>query len=909
MSLRSVNPPAKRVLLIGWDGADWKIASPLIDAGEMPQLANLVQHGASGPLASLPPFLSPMLWNSIATGKYADQHGITGFASADPQSGKLRPMQSTQRRCKALWNILGEHGLKTHVVGWFASHPAENVTGVCITEAYPRPVAKGAAWPTPVGSVHPPELADEFAELRVRPEDIAPEIIRLFIPRISEIDLARDRRPDQLAVRLAELYTVHNAAIAALDRDPCDFLGVYYHFIDWICHDFMEFHPPRRPRVNEREFEWYKDVVNSAYRLQDLLLRDLISHAGADSTVVLCSDHGFHSDARRPSRVPLVSAGIAIWHRAQGVVAAAGPGIARDVLIPGASVLDITPTVLHLLGLPAAQDMAGRVIASALAGSAPVRTLPSYETVAGPHPRPRHLHALDESQQHVLLEQFAVLGYVDLTENGVESAADRNERDTRWNLAITLRHAGKNEDAFALLDALHLERPEDPRYAFHLAMCQIHLGLLEEATATAETIVDFTPDNTHAALLLAELATARGDPAAALSLLDDVAPKHHHAPDPALLAQRGSALLNTGRTLEAAAAFRAAADADPENPVAWLGFSRALLDSGHAADAETCARQAIALAPTMALAHLTLGRCLALQNKRRDALHACRRALELNPRLAAARLTLDRLSGKPFSAEIDSFSEELAAPSAALDNLRAASSARRAAHNAKLASLRSASGPVEQFTPPQKLGASRAAAATPDVAQSIVIVSGLPRSGTSLMMQMLAQGGLPPMTDDYRPADENNPEGYLEWEPIKTLPREPDLIAGAVGKAVKVVSPLLPHLPSRYRYKIIFMTRPAAEVARSQEKMRQRLSPVEAATPAAFDMEPLLARHASEHLARLRSAPNIDLLEIDYPALIARPADEARRVAAFLGHERLPRAESMASAVRPELHREKEASR
>ena len=125
------------------DGADWEIASPLIDAGEMPQLANIVNNGASGPLASLPPYLSPMLWNSIATGKYADQHGILGFTTTDPATGKLAAITSTQRKCKALWNILGEQGLTAHVMGWFASHPAENVTGVCVTEAFPRPVAKG----------------------------------------------------------------------------------------------------------------------------------------------------------------------------------------------------------------------------------------------------------------------------------------------------------------------------------------------------------------------------------------------------------------------------------------------------------------------------------------------------------------------------------------------------------------------------------------------------------------------------------------------------------------------------------------------------------------------------------------------------------------------------------------------
>lgn len=916
--------PAKRVLLVGWDGADWKIASPLIDAGELPQLANIVNHGASGPLASLPPYLSPMLWNSIATGKYADQHGILGFTTTDPATGNLAAITSTQRKCKALWNILGERGRTAHVVGWFASHPAENTTGVCVTEAFPRPVAKGARWPLAPGSVHPPALAPELSELRLRPEEVEHDLLKLFVPRAAEIDLAKDKRMEQLAIRLAELYSVHNAAIAALDRGPCDFLAVYYHFIDWVCHDFMDFHPPRRPNIPEREFEWYKDVVNSAYRLQDLLLRDLLTHAGADSTVVLCSDHGFQSDNRRPLRIPMVSAGIAIWHRAQGIFAAAGPGIARDALVTGATVLDITPTVLHLLGLPAADDMDGRVLTSALApiarsdGSpapAPVlKPIPSYESDPGSHPRPRHLAALSHTDQSALLDQFAALGYVDLAHApGAESPATRGDRDNRWNLAITLRHAGKNEQALAELERLHLERPEDARYAFHLATCQLYLGLKDEADATAETIADFTPGNPQAYAFLADLALARGDPDTALIQLD-LASSAGAPPAPSAAAQsepltttpadaprllqRGQALLKLNRILEACTTLHAAVEADDEQPGSWLAYAQALLQAGQPADAETCARQAVALAPTMAMAHFVLGQSLAFQKKGAEARAMFLRARELNPRLVAATHALDRLAGKPFVAEFADLSARLETPPP-VDALRAAFAQRVTAHTAALERLRSTTQLLATYTPPTP------AASTPPSADQppLILVSGLPRSGTSLMMQMLARGGLPPMTDGHRAADASNEEGYFEWEDIKHLARDPALLARATGHAVKVVSPLLAHLPANHRYKIIFMTRPAAEIARSQEKMRARL---DSSAPAAGAMEPLLAQHQTEILAALRTVPSIELLTIDYPALVADPAAESARVATFLGAEVLPTAAAMAAAVRPDLRHEKE---
>ena len=91
-------PLAKKVLLIGWDAADWKVATPLMDQGLMPSLDDLVSHGVMGNLATLRPVLSPMLWNSIATGKRADKHGIHGFMEPDPHAGALRPVTSTSRK-------------------------------------------------------------------------------------------------------------------------------------------------------------------------------------------------------------------------------------------------------------------------------------------------------------------------------------------------------------------------------------------------------------------------------------------------------------------------------------------------------------------------------------------------------------------------------------------------------------------------------------------------------------------------------------------------------------------------------------------------------------------------------------------------------------------------------------------
>src|SRR5436305_13393095 len=126
--------PRRRVLLIGWDSADWEMIDPLLERGQMPALARLLADGVRGNLATLQPVLSPMLWTSIATGKRADTHGICGFTEPLPDASGIGPVRSTSRKCKAIWNILTQTGLKTNVVGWFASHPAEPINGIMVSD-------------------------------------------------------------------------------------------------------------------------------------------------------------------------------------------------------------------------------------------------------------------------------------------------------------------------------------------------------------------------------------------------------------------------------------------------------------------------------------------------------------------------------------------------------------------------------------------------------------------------------------------------------------------------------------------------------------------------------------------------------------------------------------------------------
>jgi hypothetical protein len=166
----------------------------------------------------------------------------------------------------------------------------------------------------------------------------------------------------------------------------------------------------------------------------------------------------------------------------------------------------------------------------------------------------------------------------------------------------------------------------------------------------------------------------------------------------------------------------------------------------------------------------------------------------------------------------------------------------------------------------------------------ITIVSGLPRSGTSLMMQMLVAGGMVPLSDGKRQADEDNPRGYLEWERIKQLPQDPGCIVEAEGKVVKVISRLLVALPTGHEYKIIFVERPLPEVLASQDQMlRRRGAPTEGTDPAV--MSAAFEKHLREVHAWLDGKPHVKALRVAYHDVLRDAKSVAEKLAKFLGVE------------------------
>lgn len=625
---------AKKLLLIGWDAADWKLITPLLDRGFMPTLERLVERGVMGNLATLHPILSPLLWNSIATGHRPHRHGILGFLEVDPQSGGVRPVSSTSRKVKAVWNILSQQGLRSHVIGWFAGHPAEPIEGVYVSPLYAHATtAPGEPWPLREGTVHPARLVDTLGELRVHPAELPPETLLPFVPRADEVDQTQDRHLAMLARALAQASSIHNAATWALEHEPWDFAAIYFNAIDNISHHFMRFHPPRMEDVHPRQFELYRGVIDATYWFHDLLLARLLEVAGPDVTVMLVSDHGFHSDHLRPRGGLRSPSGPEDWHRDLGIVCLAGPHMRRDERIYGASLLDVTPTILTLFGLPVGEDMAGRAWVEALEEPVQPERIPSWEAVAGPCGMHSADQRVDPEAAEAVLQQFVALGYVEPPTGDQAQARDRVVRALRYNLARSHLDARRPAEAVPILEELARDRPGAP-VANTLVTCYLRLGRHREARRMVERLIEAGAGGPWTDWWLGLIEYQEGNVDAALVYL-----RRAEAGDtgrPGLHVRIGRLYLRKGRLDDARRAFARALELDPEHAASRLGLALVELRSRRHVEAAEHALAAVGLRHLMPSAHYTLGVALARLGQTDRAIMAFETALRMEPRLLGA---------------------------------------------------------------------------------------------------------------------------------------------------------------------------------------------------------------------------------------------------------------------------------
>ncbi|MGA2589074.1 MAG: alkaline phosphatase family protein [Bryobacteraceae bacterium] len=921
-----------RLLLVGWDAADWKVIDPLLARGEMPHLASVIENGVRANLATIYPPLSPMLWTSIATGKRPQEHGILGFSEPSDDGLSVRPISNLGRRTKALWNILNQNGKRSIVVGWWPSHPAEPIRGAMVSNHFKLFPEQDPASPIPPGMVWPPAWAERLADLRMSPMEITGEILQLFVPEFGRVDQDKDKSLHDLAEIVAETMSVHAAATDLIENEPWDFAAIYHNGIDHFSHRFMRYHAGKA-QGRETDPALYAGVVANAYRYHDVMLGRMLALAGPDCAVMVVSDHGFHSDRLLPDYIPAEAAGPAVEHRHFGVFALRAPGALRGERIYGASVLDIAPTVLHLFGIPAGLDMRGKVLLNAFENQQLLPPVPSWDEIAGEdgrHPPERQYDGVASAES---LRQLVALGYVAPPDGDARKAVDECLAETRYNLARCYMDSGRPDVAAGILRELIRGDPEQGRYHQHLFHCALQMGdpgeggrVLEafdracaefapraaaelerrRAGRADEDLEDRKPADRRERyerrellekadgfamprlLMRCRLALLKSRSAAqketARALLDELAGKPGAGRALALfLAESYMTLRDHERALEFA---RRARRADPDDWQAMALEARIHLAAGRYAESANCAIESLSLIHFHPRLHYTLAVALRHLGEESRAAECLRTALKQMPAFAAAHGELAKILRRQRNFG------EAALHMAEAAELRMQANERRREKLERHPVLPQPA-PVPVF--------ERAAAPPADRSRVVIVVAGLPRSGTSMMMQTLAAAGIAPYTDHRRAADADNPRGYFEHENATRLHQDASWISEARGKAVKIVAHLLPYLPAGEEYRIILMHRNLDEVIASQRAMLARL---ERAGGRLDDR--LLARTYTKQLIQvqtwLQRRPEIQVLAVNYADVVGNPGGTCARLARFLGE---PFDEAAATvAVDPSLQRQ-----
>lgn len=614
---RAVSRPP--ILFIGLDGADWNQLDPLLARGALPHLARLRGASAWGALESETPALSPLLWTSMLTGVSPIEHGILDFSRFAPGTGLREPIGSEDRRAPAIWNALTWAGKRVGVLGLWATHPAERVDGVMVSDRLFGFLNVEAG--PPAGAIFP-EAQAAWARARLAAVEAETGFAALhdYLPWLTEAEYrarsgaarAYDHPVSALRRILVETRLYAGLAESLLADSPAlDLTLVYLQGTDSIGHVFAPFAPPRQPAVSPEDFARFSGVSERYFREIDALLGRLLALADrSGSSVVVASDHGFFWAEGRPERwASSDNRTAARWHRNQGIwlVRAAGiqPGRSAD-----GRLRQLFPTLLALAGLPAPTGAEAKPL-----GDLPPPSVPAFDysrvyrelaarKPAPPRPTARTADTADSLEATEAIAKLQALGYIGAGEairaNAATLAAggpDATRTASSWNNeGIVLRGE---------------RRPAEARAAF-------------------EKAIELEPNLASALWNLSDLLLTTGDTERSDDLL--VRASANGLPDGTrLVLGRAIARERAGAITESLVLLDRALEAAPEEADLWLFRGRYRVQIGDCANAVLDLARAAELAPdesdifaTAALAHLCAG-------DRSGAITALRRALDLAP--------------------------------------------------------------------------------------------------------------------------------------------------------------------------------------------------------------------------------------------------------------------------------------
>jgi predicted AlkP superfamily phosphohydrolase/phosphomutase/tetratricopeptide (TPR) repeat protein len=901
-----------RLLLVGWDGADWKVINPLLAQGELPHLATVLENGVHGNLATIYPSLSPLLWTSIATGKRPYKHGILGFIEPTPDGMGVRPVSILGRTSKAVWNILSQSSKRSIVVGWWPSHPAEPIRGAMVSNHFRFTSEDEPTNDMGPGTVWPKSWVQRLTHLRVHPTEVTFEILQLFIPDLQRIDQEEDKCLHDLAEIIANMMSIHAASTDLIQHEQWDFAAVYFDGIDQICHRFMPYHARKQTDCTQQA-KLLNGVVNNAYRYQDAMLGRLIALGGKDCAVMVISDHGFHSDHLLTDHIAAEMDGRAVEHRNFGIFCLRAPDTKPGATIYGANILDIAPTLLHIFGLPIGQDMDGRVLLDAFLHPAAPQTVPSWDAIPGNDGQHAPNHYYDASASTESLRQLVALGYIAPPSDRSTEDVSMCIRERDYNLACCYLDGGQPQAAIGILRDLLRRNDEDGRFYQLLATALLLSGDLTECARTlanfdancarfapaaqeelahrrssrpdsdlvasgtgdawielrwrqhlAEQAMAFVGERLLLHCRLAAAQTRSGASASiAKTLLDELSKRFGSSRE--VLRVLAECYMILGDQELALTYILRLKDSDPLDWQALALESRIQYELGNNVRAMECCVESLSLVYNQPILHYLLGLALRRLGENSKAEEEFRIAASLAGEPFYPRELIMPILNQPFS------SDQLGV----FDNQKTIFEKPRdegQKTRTEAQPFQTRVFPFERFDGASPIDRSR----------TVTIVTGLPRSGTSMMMQMLVRAGLVPFTDGRRAADQNNPRGYFEHELATHLHEDNSWLSQAQGKVVKIIAQLLTHLPSGEQYWVIFMHRDMDEVIASQYSMLKSLGQMGTKLD-----KTQLARVYSQQLARVQTwlqlQLNVHVLAVQYADALKEPENTAARLACFLG--------------------------
>lgn len=414
LHLRHARASFPRVLIIGVDGAGWNFMDPLLAEGHLPHFRYMMDHGAYGTLETIRPTKSSVIWTSIATGKTMAKHGIVDWTFAKQNKLEL-PYTGNERRAKAFWNILSDRGRTVGVINWFVSYPPDKVKGFMVSE----PIRNlGRALARKITVTYPPELLEElrFAEQK-NPRKIMAE------EHLPDFDLMNPNGKFNVHFPefVAQDKTVELVGLRLIETKPVEVFGIYFHLVDFTSHFgsyFMDHALLQKGRQEQLKLGRVTDAtrkeIDTAYSLQvlkpvydyaDKILGEFLAKAKPETTVIVCSDHGFYFQGGGYNHYNT-------WEIPHGIILMLGPQVRKNYHLEKAHIYDILPTTLHLVGLPVGRDMDGKVMLEAFdpafVHSRPVKFIGTYEDG-----KPRgKAQPRNKEVDKKTLEEFKALGYI-----------------------------------------------------------------------------------------------------------------------------------------------------------------------------------------------------------------------------------------------------------------------------------------------------------------------------------------------------------------------------------------------------------------------------------------------------------------------------------------------------------------